>query len=218
MAASWSSARPARTISVRMHSSSSPTALGMPVSCACAACALGALRPPLIIGGRTSGGASASGSVSPPVARYQLHAPSPGASLAAARTSSRQRQPFRSGDGPGSDIRTRAVYTVRAGRDGAHGQNHRAPHPRIARCVRSAAPSVGRPAPNMPSEIVHTDEPLAKLLGSRLGSVLRFSGVNTHCSGFRLCVLVLKDRRQARRRKPRGSTCFPPSVGTPVGD
>ena len=61
-------------------------------------------------------------------------------------------------------------------------------------------------------------EPLAKLLGSRLGSVLRFSGVNTHCSGFRLCVLVLKDRRQARRRKPRGSTCFPPSVGTPVGD
>ena len=59
---------------------------------------------------------------------------------------------------------------------------------------------------------------LAKLLGSRLGSVLRFSGVNTHCSGFRLCVLVLKDRRQARRRKPRGSTCFPPSVGTPVGD
>ena len=61
-------------------------------------------------------------------------------------------------------------------------------------------------------------EPLAKLLGSRLGSVLRFSGVNTHCSGFRLRVLVLKDRRQARRRKPRGSTCFPPSVGTPVGD
>ena len=75
MAASWSSARPARTISVRMHSSFSPTAIGMPVSCACA---LGALRPPLIIGGRTSGGASASGSVSPPVARYQLHAPSPG--------------------------------------------------------------------------------------------------------------------------------------------
>ena len=63
-----------------------------------------------------------------------------------------------------------------------------------------------------------TLEPLAKLLGSRLGSVLRFSGVNTHCSGFRLRVLVLKDRRQARRRKPRGSTCFPPSVGTPVGD
>ena len=60
-------------------------------------------------------------------------------------------------------------------------------------------------------------EPLAKLLGSRLGSVLRFSGVNTHCSGFRLHVLVLKDRRQARRRKTRGSTCFPPSVGTPVG-
>ena len=84
MAASWSSARPARTISVRMHSSSSPTAIGMPVSCACAACALGALRPPLIIGGRTSGGASASGSVSPPVARYQVHAPSPGASLAGA--------------------------------------------------------------------------------------------------------------------------------------
>ena len=61
-------------------------------------------------------------------------------------------------------------------------------------------------------------EPLAKLLGSRLGSVLQFSGVNTHCSGFRLRVLVLKDRRQARRRKTRGSTCFPPSVGTPVGD
>ena len=84
MAASWSSARPALTISVRMHSSSSPTAIGMPVSCTCAACALGALRPPLIIGGRTSDGASASGSVSPPVARYQLHAPSPGASLAGA--------------------------------------------------------------------------------------------------------------------------------------
>ena len=67
-------------------------------------------------------------------------------------------------------------------------------------------------------EILKAVEPLAKLLGSRLGSVLRFSGVNTHCSGFRLCVLVLKDRRQARRRKPRGSTCFPPSVGTPVGD
>ena len=58
--------------------------IGMPVSCACAACALGALRPPLIIGGRTSGGAFASGSVSPPVARDQLHAPSPGASLAGA--------------------------------------------------------------------------------------------------------------------------------------
>ena len=83
MAASWSSARPARTISVRMHSRSSPTAIGMPVSCACAACALGALRPPLIIGGRTCG-ASASGSVSPLVARYQVHAPSPGASLAGA--------------------------------------------------------------------------------------------------------------------------------------
>ena len=58
--------------------------VGMPVSCPCAACALGALRPPLIIGGRTSGGAFASGSVSPPVARDQLHAPSPGASLAGA--------------------------------------------------------------------------------------------------------------------------------------
>ena len=68
------------------------------------------------------------------------------------------------------------------------------------------------------NEIVLLLEPLAKLLGSRLGSVLRFSGVNTHCSGFRLRVLVLKDRRQARRRKTRGSMCFPPSVGTPMGD
>ena len=67
-------------------------------------------------------------------------------------------------------------------------------------------------------QIKMAKESLAKLLGSRLGSVLRFSGENTHCSGFRLCVLVLKDRRQVRSRKPRGSTCFPPSVGTPVGD
>ncbi len=55
---------------------------GMPVGYASAACALGALRPPLIIGGRTSGGASASGSVSSPVARYQVYAASPGTSPA----------------------------------------------------------------------------------------------------------------------------------------
>ena len=35
---------------------------------------------------------------------------------------------------------------------------------------------------------------------------------------FRLRVLVLKDRRQARRRKTRGIDVFPPSVATPVGD
>ena len=36
---------------------------------------------------------------------------------------------------------------------------------------------------DIPAEFL-AHEPLAKLLGSRLGSVLRFSGVNTHCSGF----------------------------------
>ena len=157
MAASWSSARPARTISVRMHSSSSPTAIGMPVSCACAACALGALRPPLIIGGRTSGGASASGSVSPPVARYQVHAPSPGASLAGAYVLEATTTPPERGwtladlplPGGRSDApRTRgeSAGAFAAGRkaapaDGANGAR-RGVHSRIAEPCRAARPRV----------------------------------------------------------------------------
>ena len=65
----------------------------------------------------------------------------------------------------------------------------------------------------------NTMEPLAKLLGLRLGSVLPILGVNIPIVLDFDCVFwSLRDRRQARRRKTRGSTCFPPSVATPVGD
>ena len=63
--------------------------------------------------------------------------------------------------------------------------------------------------PNVKRRILLYLEPLAKLLGSRLGSVLPILGVNIpNCPGFRLRVLVLEGPAASQEAENKGIDVF----------